>query len=431
MRLKLSLKIPVLVVAAALAAGLLVALVDYRQASRELRLAVEERLTALLKARTIAISDYLSSIQRDLGSQADSPFVVEALSSFLVGRTELGADVNATLHGLYVTRNPYPAGERSRLDHPNDPSIYSLAHNRFHPQLREFADRYGYRDLLLLDLDGNVVYSVRKQSDFATDVAHGPDRDGGLARAFQAAAANTSTGKEVFVDFTPYAPSDGQPTGFVAEPVYGEGHVPTGVLAFEMPVDRINQVMQVAAGLGTTGETLIVGPDLLLRSNSRFDSAPTILRRRVAIDALQRALAGKSGLATSTEARPDGSVKPVLVAFQPLDFLGTRWAVAAKADLDEVYAPVNAMRDRAVLNGVGAALLVALIGFVVTRLIVVRPLSEVTRAVRVLAAGERDARFISTRAATRSATFRARSCCSATAWSNAIAWRTRGSARRC
>jgi protein-L-isoaspartate(D-aspartate) O-methyltransferase len=47
-------------------------------------------------------------------------------------------------------------GKRSRLDHPNDPSIYSLAHNRFHPQLREFADRYGYRDLLLLDLVGNV-----------------------------------------------------------------------------------------------------------------------------------------------------------------------------------------------------------------------------------------------------------------------------------
>src|SRR5262245_58186150 len=115
MRLKLSLKIPVLVVAAALAAGLLVALADYGQASRELRLAVEAKLSALLDARAIAISDYLSSIQRDLRSQAAYPFVVEALSSFLVGRTELGTDANATLHGLYVTRNPYSAGERGRL----------------------------------------------------------------------------------------------------------------------------------------------------------------------------------------------------------------------------------------------------------------------------------------------------------------------------
>jgi PAS domain S-box-containing protein len=391
MRLKLSLKIPLLVVAAALGAGLAVALVDYGQASRELRRGVEEKLSALLQARTIAIADYLSSIQRDLRSQAANPFVVEALSSFLVGRSELGADANATLHELYVTRNPYPAGERGRLDHPNDPSIYSLAHNRFHPQLRAFADGYGYRDLLLLDLDGNVVYSVRKQSDFATDVAHGPVGDDGLAHAHRAAVAHASTGEEAFVDFTPYAPSGGQPTGFVAAPVYGEGHQPAGVLAFEMPVDRINRVMQVAAGLGRTGETLIVGPDLLLRSDSRLDSASTILRRRVAIDTLKRALAGESGLATSLETRPDGSVDDVLVAFQPLDFLGTRWAVAAKADLDEVYAPVRTMRDRAIVNGIGIALLVAFVGFLITRLTVVRPLNEVTRAVRVLAGGDRGA----------------------------------------
>jgi PAS domain S-box-containing protein len=391
MRLRLSLKIPLLVVGAALAAGLAVALVDYSQTSRELRRAVEDKLQALLEARTIAISDYLSSIQRDLRSQASNPFVVEALSSFLVGRSELGAEANAKLQKLYVAGNPYAPGERSRLDHPNDPSIYSLAHNRFHPQLRDFAERYGYRDLLLLDLDGNVVYSLRKQSDFATNVAEGADRDGGLARAYRAAVANGTSGQETFVDFSPYGPSGDAATGFVAAPVYGEAHQPIGVLAFEMPVDRINRVMQVAAGLGRTGETLIVGPDLSLRSDSRFDSASTILKQRVAIDALKRALAGESGLAISAETRRNGGLETVLVAYKPLDFLGTRWAVAAKADLDEVYAPVRTMRDRAIINGIGIALLVALIGFLATRLIVIRPLSEVTRAVRVLASGERDA----------------------------------------
>src|SRR5438067_13478432 len=117
MRLKLSLKIPLLVVAAALAAGLAVALVDYGQASRELRRAVEDKLSALLQARTIAISDYLSSIQRDLRSQAANPFVVEALSSLLVGRSELGADSDAKLHQLHVTKNPFPASARRTPNH--------------------------------------------------------------------------------------------------------------------------------------------------------------------------------------------------------------------------------------------------------------------------------------------------------------------------
>ena len=75
-------------------------------------------------------------------------------------------------------------------------------------------------------------------------------------------------------------------------------------------------------------------PSVSSQIQLRLGSASTILRQRVAIDALKRALAGESGLATSEETRKDGSLASVLVAFQPLDFLGTRWAVAAKADLD-------------------------------------------------------------------------------------------------
>src|SRR5947209_19766497 len=69
-RLRLSLKVLLLVIGAALSAGLAVAAVGYVQASQELRRAAEDKLQALLQARTIAIRDYLSSIQRDLRSQA-------------------------------------------------------------------------------------------------------------------------------------------------------------------------------------------------------------------------------------------------------------------------------------------------------------------------------------------------------------------------
>src|SRR5579871_1841843 len=107
-RLRLSLRVLLLVVGAALSAGLAVAAVGYVQASDELRRAAEDKLQALLQARTIAIRDYLSSIQRDLQSQATNPFIIDALSTFVVARNELGADANAALRELYLTGNPYP-----------------------------------------------------------------------------------------------------------------------------------------------------------------------------------------------------------------------------------------------------------------------------------------------------------------------------------
>src|SRR5262249_61489026 len=123
-------------------------------------------------------------------------------------------------------------------------------------------------------LEGDVVRRGGTQGRLPPALAAGPLRDGGLARPHRASVANAAGGEVAFVDFSPYAPSGEEPTGFVAAPVYGETHEPIGVLAFEMPVDRINRVMQVAAGLGRTGETIIVGPGLLLRSDSRFSGSP-------------------------------------------------------------------------------------------------------------------------------------------------------------
>jgi hypothetical protein len=182
MKLTLSLRISIIVVAAALVAGLAVAVVDYRQASHELRQEAEEKLLALLQARTITVSEFLESIQRDLRIQATNPFVIEALSHFLAARADLGADANAKLHEAYVTKNPFPVAQRSRFEPAGDTSSYGVAHHRFHAQLRNFTDRYGFRDMLLLDLDGNVVYSVKKRDDFASNLTEAPHQAGGLAR---------------------------------------------------------------------------------------------------------------------------------------------------------------------------------------------------------------------------------------------------------
>ena len=185
---KLWLTIPLLVIAAAVIAGLAVAVADYTQASSELRRATEDKLLALLQARTIAISDYLFSIQRDLRQEASDPTVIEAIARFTDARSDFGDGAAAQLHQLYVAGNPYPIQSRSRLDDAGDGSRYSEAHAHFHPRFRDFTDRYGYRDMLLINLDGHVVYSVKKQDDFASELLE--IQSGGLYTAFRQAVAN-------------------------------------------------------------------------------------------------------------------------------------------------------------------------------------------------------------------------------------------------
>ena len=386
--LRLSQKITVLIVLVALISGSVVGIADFRLAAGELRQSVEDKLLALLEARRAAIIDYLASIRRDLRMQAGNPLVIDAFQEFAAGWQELGDGAAAKLFDTYIVENPYPPAGRKQLNDPGDGSPYSVAHGRFHPLLREFAEQYGYRDLLLIDTRGTVIYSVMKQQDFTTNLFVETDTSGGLGIAFRGIIYNPSPVAEAFVDFQTYLPAGGRPTGFIAMPLHGESGERLGVLAFEMPVHRINRVMNVAAGMGETGETFIAGQDLLVRTDSRFATRSTILERRVDSGPVKAALQGDSGVTVSAVKDETGRKFEKLSAFAPLDFLGTRWAIIAQADLREIHAPVTSMRNRAIINGLLLAFLVAGLGYAVTRLTVVKPLSGIAHAVQQLTRGE-------------------------------------------
>src|SRR3546814_10597294 len=107
-----------------------------------------------------------------------------------------------------------------------------------------------------------------------------------------------------------------------------------------MPIGRINQVMQSAAGMGESGETYLVGPDFLMRSDSRFSKESTILKSKVEGETVKAALAGNAGVREIVDYRG----VPVLSVYRPIDFEGVRWAILGEIDLAEMLAPVNAMR---------------------------------------------------------------------------------------
>src|SRR3546814_5139589 len=135
---------------------------------------------------------------------------------------------------------PHPVGERHKLDTANDGSAYSTSHARFHPWLREFLEARGYYDVFLISAKGDVVYTVFKESDFATNLETGEWKDSGLATVYRKARDSASAGAVAFVDFAAYAPSNGAASSLIAAPVMRDGRL-LGVLAFQMPIGRINQ----------------------------------------------------------------------------------------------------------------------------------------------------------------------------------------------
>ena len=255
------------------------------------------------------------------------------------------------LQHAYIYDNRYPPGSKDAMDRADGPERYHAVHEAFHPTIRSFQSRFGYYDVFLVDSPGRIVYSVCKELDFGTSLTSGPWSQSGLAEAFRKAMELENPNDFVFCDYRPYTPSLEEPASFIASPIFDDGER-VGVLVFQMPSDRICTMLAERDGLGETGETILVGPDYLMRSNSYRDPENHSLRasfRRPETGKVDTAATraafekGESGRVVTT----DYAGNETLILYGPVDVFGTRWCFNGKMDTSEAFASVGLMADAA------------------------------------------------------------------------------------
>ena len=317
----------------------------------------------------------------------------------------------------YLVRNPNAIGEKDKLSVAGGKTNYSEIHAQYHPLFRGIADEFGYYDLFLINNNGDVVYSVRKETDFATNLRLGPYSRSSLAAAFKEAQQQNS-GYVAMSDFSFYDASYGEPAAFAATPVY-DGTDLIGVLAIQLPSDEINAVMTSEGkweeeGLGTTGETFLVGsdePEPLLRSDSRkllespevyYDILATqqvdedkvdrierletsILSQPATSDTVARAIAGQVGVQTVTNYLG----KESLSAYAPLNIRGLNWVIVSEIDSAEVFRPVESFAKRVLLSAAGLVFLITLFSLWLAKAFL-KPVNRLTDGFRRLAKGHKD-----------------------------------------
>ena len=377
-RMTIATKLPVFVVGLALVSGAVTGVIAYLRAEQALEDAAFNKLEAVRDGRVAQLDDYLGTIAEDLTVLSESSTVQQALMGFRSG-WDIVENPQETLQELYIHDNPHPAGRRDELDTADDGSMYSRSHNRLHPWFRRVLHGRGYNDIFLLSPEGDLVYSVLKKVDYATNLLDGAWASTDLGRAFQAARDNAEPGYRVFFDFRAYAPSEGAPAGFMAAPVLDNGGRLLGVLAVQMPIARINEIMQRRTGMGETGESYLVGPDNLMRSDSRFSSDSVILEQRVDTEPVRLALRGERGVMVTTDYRD----VEVLSAYEPFDFMGTTWAVLAEIDMAEVEAPAVHIRNLMLIATAVVMAVIAGIGLALARSISA-PITRMTKAMAQL-----------------------------------------------
>ena len=381
--IKISVKLPVFIVIFLVLACSAVGISAFMDAKDTVYKEAENNLEAILVSRKSELNGYMNSIGEDLVLTAKNPNTLQALRSFEKGWQKIGDNPTDTLQRLYITENPQETGQKDKYDDANDGSEYSRAHAKFHPWFHNLQQARDYYDVFLFDLKGNVVYTVFKERDFATNMNTGPWKDTDLANVFHASMKSGKPGYISFFDFKPYAPSYNVPASFISTPITDKNGKLVGVLAFQMPISRLNDIMQKHAGMGKSGESYIVGEDGLMRSDSRFSKESTILKTKITGETTNLALDGKTGVETILDYRGI----PVISAYTDFLFHGNKWAILAEIDVAEVNNPIASLRNTMLLVGLAIIALFSLAAIFFAKTLV-RPIGNMVTAMGKLSEGD-------------------------------------------
>ena len=220
---------------------------------------------------------------------------------------------------------------------------YQAIYDKFSKNINQFKEKSGFYDVFMVcAAHGHVMYSAAKEKDLGSNLGHGPFKDSGLAELWAQVAKSK---KPAMVDFKPYVPSNNEPSAFVGYPIFGEDGAIRGMMVVQLSREHINRIMTQRVGMGRTGETYLVGPDLLMRSDSFRDpehhsfvsSFADPEKGRVKTQATASALKGETGVGVIHDYRG----QPVLSAWTPVKLGGFTWALVAEIDVAEAFSPVD------------------------------------------------------------------------------------------
>ncbi len=378
--MRITKKLPIIMITFALISALTTGFIAYKQAATAMEIQAKEKLYSLLQSRESALEQYFENISKDISYHSQSSLIQSSLGEFSAAWKELPSNKQAYLQKQYISDNPFPLGKKMNLLKAKDSSVYSETHEKYHASFTSLISAGNYYDVFLIDETGNIIYSVGKENDFATNLLQGKWVDSGIADTFKKIVNNPLASELIFTDFLPYAPNNNVPASFIGTASFDDEGVFAGAFILQLSIDKLNSVMQVTAGMGESGETYLVGRDLTMRSDSRFFKGRSILKTKVDTVPVNNAFAGEEGVTIAQDYRDIS----VYSAYKPFDFLATRWAILAEVDEEEVLRPVNKLNQLLTLAGVIIALAIAVFGYVISSDLA-SPIRSMTKTMKQLA----------------------------------------------
>jgi methyl-accepting chemotaxis protein len=230
-----------------------------------------------------------------------------------------------------------------------------------------YIQKKGYKDLYLVCPMGYAFYSVTQGDDYNTNMLNGAYSKSSLGRLVKEVLKSKQF---KMADYELYPPANNEPALFVAKPLVKNNEVQL-IVVLHLSLDGINKIMHKREGMGTSGETYLVGHDKLMRSDSFLDPVLRSVKASLTnptggsidTEAVTDAFSGK----TASKIIKDYRGTNVLSSFTKLSVVDTSWALIAEIDETEVKKPIRNLRSSIVYGGLILLIVIAAFAFFIAK----------------------------------------------------------------
>jgi len=282
------------------------------------------------------------------------------------------------MHFMQALNEGLAATKKSIPEYINSHPYVKLTQS-YQNDIVELTRHYDYiYDLFLIDVKGNILYTVAKEDDLGSNLLHGKHASTRFAQTFK---RSLHDGKVHFSDFESYIPSEGGVYGFLTAPIISEkGHL-LGVFAVQVHPDGISrQFDKVNKEDNGILHYILGGNDLKLRSSIGVDT--DILYKR--IQTPQTDLYQTEHVHNEIGAHEEyiqsytgPKSTPVIGTHHPVSILDVKWVLISEIDSDVALASTYTLAYKIILIALLTIIFVLLSSLFVAR--------RITKPIEILA----------------------------------------------
>ena len=296
----------------------------------------ERRLVAFNLLRHDRLEEFIQTAREDVELWSRHPMIIEDARAFFADWEAMTRKERDAVEAEFR-----PGGKLDTDTGARTPAeqTYVAHFKRYQPTLARFIETHDFYDLFLFTPEGDLAFTVVRESDFGNslDDASDPVFGTGLAEVAQAALDSGDPDATFLSDFAPYAPSAGAMAAFLATPLVSESGDRLGAFAVQLNLDIFDDMLLYNEGLGETGFSLVVGADGRARSAvPRLGEKGLAMRDVPSNPSLASAQGGEEAFGRMT----GGDGVPRIVAARPLQIEPHDWVVMTEMDVAEVRKPL-------------------------------------------------------------------------------------------